>query len=202
MKRWIGLLVLFLGGIVIGIFVFPRKTEKPLERASTCPPSSWQAYQSLIQTARQEKDSLFRVSSTSPIPPEKRKGFKGLRYFPLDSAWHLRGRYEPLVGALAPVIGKLHIDLPVLENCQKPAALLVYGSREGHSYVAFWDSTALQGLTYEGGRYVPVEVQGESACIDFNRAYFPYCAYNPVYICLPYPPQNRLCIAVKAGERW
>ena len=37
--------------------------------------------------------------------------------------------------------------------------------------------------------------------LDFNRAYHPYCVYDPGWIC-PYPPsENRLEIAIRAGER-
>ena len=37
--------------------------------------------------------------------------------------------------------------------------------------------------------------------IDFNKAYIPYCYYNPAYAC-PYPPkENRLQFPVHAGER-
>ena len=37
--------------------------------------------------------------------------------------------------------------------------------------------------------------------VDFNRAYIPYCYYNPTYEC-PYPaPENRLKIPIRAGEK-
>ena len=37
--------------------------------------------------------------------------------------------------------------------------------------------------------------------IDFNRAFNPYCYYNPTFDC-PYPPaENRLKIPVRAGEK-
>ena len=37
--------------------------------------------------------------------------------------------------------------------------------------------------------------------LDFNRAYIPYCYYNPTYEC-PFPPrENRLKIPIRAGER-
>lgn len=155
-----------------------------------------------LKQMRQQKDSLFQASDRSPIPMEERERFAGLHYFPIDSSWRFQGRYEPLPNALPPIVGKVEVGLPVLDSCAKPARLLVYGGKGGETYIAFWDSTAAYGLTYEGGRYVPVEIQGEKACIDFNRAYFPYCAYNPNYICLPYPPENRLCVAIRAGERW
>ena len=37
--------------------------------------------------------------------------------------------------------------------------------------------------------------------LDFNRAYNPPCAYNPFTTCPVPPPQNRLKVAVTAGER-
>ena len=37
--------------------------------------------------------------------------------------------------------------------------------------------------------------------VDFNRAYIPYCYYNPTYECPLPPPENRLKIPVRAGER-
>jgi uncharacterized protein (DUF1684 family) len=37
--------------------------------------------------------------------------------------------------------------------------------------------------------------------VDFNRAYIPYCYYNPTYECPLPPPQNRLKIPIRAGER-
>ena len=37
--------------------------------------------------------------------------------------------------------------------------------------------------------------------LDFNRAYHPYCVYNPQYDC-PYPPrENRLSMPIRSGER-
>ena len=37
--------------------------------------------------------------------------------------------------------------------------------------------------------------------IDFNGAYHPFCYYNAEYDC-PFPPaENRLALAIRAGER-
>ncbi len=204
MRPWLSWKALAVGValVVLGLLLWPRREKRsPVSAVSLCQ-QQWEGYSQLLAEARRTKDSLFRVGERSPIPEEERGRFLGLRYFPIQPSWRLRGRYEPLPTALAPVIGALWLDLPALDSCKKPVRLLVYGEREGGAYVAFWDSTAASGLSYEGGRYVPVELAGDSACIDFNRAYFPYCAYNPKYICLPYPPQNRLCMAVQAGERW
>lgn len=37
--------------------------------------------------------------------------------------------------------------------------------------------------------------------LDFNRAYNPPCAYNSYTTCPVPPPQNRLKVAIAAGER-
>jgi len=37
--------------------------------------------------------------------------------------------------------------------------------------------------------------------IDFNYAYNPSCAYNPQWHCPLAPPENRLPVAIPAGEQ-
>ena len=37
--------------------------------------------------------------------------------------------------------------------------------------------------------------------LDFNYAYNPSCAYDPRWSCPLAPPENRLDVAVEAGER-
>ncbi|NIU01421.1 MAG: DUF1684 domain-containing protein, partial [Nitrosopumilaceae archaeon] len=56
--------------------------------------------------------------------------------------------------------------------------------------------------TYGGGRYIDlVEHDRNHYVIDFNKAYNPYCAYNPKYSCAIPPEENHLAIAVTAGEK-
>jgi len=43
----------------------------------------------------------------------------------------------------------------------------------------------------DDGRYV----------VDFNRAYNPACVFSPHYNCPIPPPENRLTVAIRAGER-
>jgi len=68
-------------------------------------------------------------------------------------------------------------------------------------FVPFADLTS-GSETYGPGRYLDLDRTATGIyVIDFNRAYNPYCAYNARYDC-PYPPaENRLAIAVHAGER-
>jgi uncharacterized protein (DUF1684 family) len=68
-------------------------------------------------------------------------------------------------------------------------------------FVPFTDLTS-GTETYPAGRYLDLErTRTGLYVIDFNRAYHPFCYYNPAYDC-PYPPrENRLQIPVRGGER-
>lgn len=199
-RRWPFLLALFVGGLLL-LLLWPRRPPKRSVLFLRCALNG-PTYARVLDSLRRAKDSLFRYDPNSPIPPSARAHFLGLRYFPLDTSWRLFGRFEPLPKALPPIIGQVWLNLPGMEHCRAPTRLLVYGSREGRPFLAFWDSTAALGQTYEGGRYVPIDTAEGQACVDFNCAYFPYCAYDPAYLCLPYPPENRLCVRISAGERW
>jgi uncharacterized protein (DUF1684 family) len=57
--------------------------------------------------------------------------------------------------------------------------------------------------TYGSGRYLyaPMPSADGKTIIDFNKAYNPPCAFTRFATC-PLPPrQNRLTIAVQAGEK-
>jgi len=70
-----------------------------------------------------------------------------------------------------------------------------------HLFVPFTDLTS-GTETYPAGRYLDLDRNATGLYeIDFNRAYHPYCYYNPTFDC-PYPPaENRLSVPVRAGER-
>ena len=56
--------------------------------------------------------------------------------------------------------------------------------------------------TYTGGRYIDLDRTATGIYdLDFNRAYFPFCYYNPAYDCPVPPRENRLPVPVRAGER-
>ena len=57
--------------------------------------------------------------------------------------------------------------------------------------------------TYPGGRYLELERTATGIYdLDFNRAFHPFCYYNPKYDC-PYPPrENRLTCRSAPGKKW
>ena len=70
-----------------------------------------------------------------------------------------------------------------------------------HLFVPFGDLTSNKE-TYGGGRYLDLDRTPTGLYdLDFNRAYHPYCLYNPSFECPVPPRENRLPIAIRAGEK-
>jgi uncharacterized protein (DUF1684 family) len=79
------------------------------------------------------------------------------------------------------------------------AELTIYQSGHGF-FLPFVDSLA-GSETYPAGRYLePEPLPGGRFLVDFNLAYNPYCAYNDMWSCPITPSENRLKVAVCAGE--
>ncbi len=132
-------------------------------------------------------------------------------YFPVSTDWRLPARFdpypEPRIVPLADVRGG------TVENESPGELVFEVGGRE-HRLVAFarvtsrtyfvslWDSTAVSD-TYQGGRYMRVPLANDDGwtVIDFNRAYNPPCVFTPFSVCSLPPRENRLEVAVTAGEK-
>jgi uncharacterized protein (DUF1684 family) len=68
-------------------------------------------------------------------------------------------------------------------------------------FVPFGDLTS-GTETYKGGRYLELDRTATTIYdLDFNRAYHPFCVFNVDYVCPVPPPENRLPVAIQAGER-
>ena len=73
---------------------------------------------------------------------------------------------------------------------------------ENSLWIPFADAGAGRE-TYVAGRYVEADLLPDgTVLVDFNRAYNPYCAYGWVnYSCPMTPHENRIPIAIRAGEK-
>lgn len=162
--------------------------------------------------ARAAKDTAFRNQPGRPVPPSKVDEFLPLRYYPPDRSWAVPASLKP-----APVRTPLRIptstglvrDMEVLGVLEftiqgrklSLAALAEAGAPPNRLFVPFTDLTSGQE-TYAGGRYLEIERSATGVyVVDFNRAFHPFCYYNTDYDCPFPPPQNRLPIHVRAGER-
>ncbi len=79
----------------------------------------------------------------------------------------------------------------------------------GGLFLPFCDSTN-GTATYGAGRYLLDTAKGADPggdvasghlTVDFNFAFHPSCAFDPAWSCPLAPPENRLDLAIEAGER-
>ncbi|MEX0968348.1 MAG: DUF1684 domain-containing protein [Bacteroidia bacterium] len=185
--------------------------------ANTCKKESEENHREEIAGLRVEKDSLFKDPATTPIPEAERSSFKRLNYFPLDSAFFVKAKFEilpqPEVVNIAYTNGGTEaytryarLDFKLKGEKQ---SLFAYRSNDFLSskeyrnavFIPFMDPSNGRE-TYGGGRFLDVEIpEDEEMMLDFNLAYNPYCAYNAEYTC-PIPPrENLLGVPVLAGEK-
>jgi uncharacterized protein len=139
-----------------------------------------------------------------------RRTFRGLDYFPIDASWVLAARFEryeparhlPIVNVLGDEIEMFAPGAIVFVRDGREWRLdaLLEAEGDDHLFVMFADATAGHE-TYGGGRFLHVPLPtGSAVPVDFNQAYNPPCAFTGFATCPLPPPQNRLELAVRAGE--
>jgi uncharacterized protein len=101
-----------------------------------------------------------------------------------------------------------HVEVPFAEG---PRRLGVYwmAGYAGGIFLPFRDATS-GSETYAAGRYLldsakSADLGGDvvrgTLILDFNFAFQPSCAFDPKWACPLAPPENRLDISIRAGER-
>ncbi len=139
-----------------------------------------------------------------------RTQFKGLDYWPANRDWRVEATFVPHPAGTTLPIASI---IGTTDNTPNPGA--VEFQREGKTYriealdqgestLALIIADRTSGHeSYGAGRYLDVarpDANGK-VVIDFNRAYNPPCAFTPFATC-PLPPnQNRLDLAITAGEK-
>jgi uncharacterized protein (DUF1684 family) len=165
---------------------------------------------------RAQKDHLFKFHPQSPIPTSMRASFQGLAYWPFDAAARVVAQFVPVADVPhAPAasdevafhrIGTLGFTLR--GQAHMLPALWIDGYAGG-LFVPFKDATSGH-QTYGGGRYLldtiksgdlGSDLTAATVILDFNYAYHPSCAYDPVWVCPLAPPESRLSIPIQAGEQ-
>ncbi len=139
-----------------------------------------------------------------------RLNFAGLDYWPIDAGWRIKGRFVPHPpGRVVPVLDVLgglndeaNPGVVVFERDGREFRLEVIGDSGRSLSLMFADRTNGKG-SYPSGRFLSTglpDAKGE-VVIDFNRTYTPPCAFTEFGTCLLPPPENRLDLAVTAGEK-
>lgn len=136
--------------------------------------------------------------------------FTGIDNYPIDGRWRTEAQfvpYDPPKPITVPNVLGTRSEQPSpgaieLRMAGRTHRLDVLPGGDGEYFVVFGDATNTKE-TYGGGRFLYVAEADEEGrvVVDFNKAYNPPCVFTPYATC-PLPPrQNRLELAVHAGEK-
>lgn len=158
------------------------------------------------------KDAEF-LRAPEPVPASRKAELLPLEYYPIDPAYNVPGALKPSSDSptmMMPTstgqqremrrVGVLEFTLQ-----GRPMKLTAFveaaAPNMNRLFVPFADLTS-GTETYPAGRYLDLDRTATSLYeVDFNFAYNPFCYFSAMYEC-PFPPrENRLDIAVEAGER-
>ena len=161
-----------------------------------------------LMAFRAEKDEFFGTHPQSPLTPEQRRNFKGLKYFDDNPALRLEVPVQEFPQHERIEMQTTTGEVQTYERFGRfgfkvdgqDAELTIYRGPNGF-FLPFVDSLA--GLeTYPAGRYLePEPLPDGRFLVDFNLAYSPYCAYNEAWSCPITPFENRLKVPLRAGEK-
>jgi len=140
---------------------------------------------------------------------QTRRDFHGTRWYPARPEYRVVARFvphpEPTTIVVPSVVG-------ISEPMASPgSALFELGGKafrldpvlepgSPRLFFIFRDATSGK-TTYGAGRFLYADPPKDGRVVlDFNKAYSPPCAFTPYATCPLPPPQNRLPVAVEAGE--
>lgn len=175
----------------------------------------------VLRHFREARDELFANHPQSALDEEQRQNFQELHYFPYNPALRfiveIDTDVEPVRQQVVmnadesmtmTTVGRVHFAVE-----GQPAELSLYWLEVygGGLFLPFRDTTC-PAESYGGGRYLFDTIKGSEflpvpgiknfkrIMLDFNYAYNPSCAYNYRWICPLAPMENRLNVAIRAGE--
>jgi len=169
-------------------------------------------YVSRLAAEREAKDAQF-LSESEPVPKSRKAQLLPLAYFPIEPDYNVPAVLKPAeketvvlmptsTGATrrSRIVGTMEF---VLKG--QPLKLIASVDAEASNLdlltVMFSDLTS-GTETYPAGRYIEFQRNATGIYeLDFNRAFHPYCYYNESYECPYPPPENRLKIPIRAGEK-
>lgn len=175
------------------------------------------AVEERLRRFRVARDELFSTHPQSPIPASERKAFGGIPYWPHDPELRMTAAFTPLDATPREGVPRSSGGEMALRRIGSVSFRLAGGDHElgvywfadyaGGIFIPFRDAT--NGVeTYGGGRYLWDSAKGadlgstdDALILDFNYAYHPSCAYDPQWSCPLAPPDNRLGIPIRGGER-
>lgn len=168
-------------------------------------------YENQLTIYRYERAEFFRYAPESPFLTQK-VNFSYLDYFASNLAYRIEAKFEKKnkidtlslatsTGTIDKFIVLGSANFRLQDQTNNLLVLKSTNPKDQSIFIPYLDKTSGEA-TYGGGRYLDVDApQGNWIILDFNKSYNPYCAYTDGYTC-PFPPkENRLAIAIEAGEK-
>lgn len=154
------------------------------------------------------RDGALALRVYDPDNPS-RLALRGIASYPYDDAWVIAGRFVPAADGARRTVRSVDghetavsaTGSVALELDGVPAQLTVSGDAGRGLSAVIADGTA--GDDAYPFRFLPLDAPDADGrvTVDFNRAYLPPCAFSDQYVCPLPPPENRLPVAITAGER-
>lgn len=135
--------------------------------------------------------------------------FEGIERYPVDPRYRTTARLLPEGAGVLEVTNILGLVEPAttpgvleFELLGRTLRLRPTENADGSLFIVFADATNGRG-TYGAGRFLSAPApDGEGLVeLDFNRAYNPVCALSAHATCPLPPAENRLPVAIEAGEK-
>ena len=161
------------------------------------------------------RDGRFALRIKDPEAPT-RAGFHGLRWYPSNAAYRVHARWIPYNPPkqldIPTVLGTTtHLPAPgaaefTLDGQTVRLEPVLEDPKSTDLFFILRDATS-KTTTYGAGRFLYTELpdhgvgQPGELWLDFNRLVNPPCAFTAYATCPLPPPQNRLTIAIPAGEQ-
>jgi len=161
-----------------------------------------------------DRDGRKALRVKDPQAPT-RVHFAGIDYFPINPSWRIEADWVPFAPGhkleIGSVIGTIDaVDVPgkaVFQRDGHTFELMPYQEEPGGElFFVIADRTSGKE-TYGAARFFYAALpkgglsQPGKVELDFNKAYNPPCAFTPFATCPLAPPENRLDLAVTAGEK-
>jgi len=137
--------------------------------------------------------------------------FKGMVFYPLDLNYRTTATWVPADGKktveVPNALGDVSAEsvpgvLTFKLKGQELSLTALGGDAKTGLFFVFTDPTA-KADTYPGGRFLDTgPIENGTVVLDFNRAYNPPCAVTPYATCPLAPKENRLTVAITAGEKF
>jgi uncharacterized protein (DUF1684 family) len=160
----------------------------------------------LFLIKRGDKYAIRAKDSASPLL----LNFKGMKYFPINEALNFEAKFIPEEKKIPilNILGQTDLEespgLVEFTLKGKPYRLraLYEETATGKTLYFLFKDTTNKTQTYQAGRMLNVPLPDEKGVVhlDFNRSYNPPCTFTPYATCPLPPAENRLPIAIDAGE--